>query len=82
MAGSTWHSGGGASYLEEIRVTGLLVDRRDRLVQKAEAALMNEKVLVWTLILEGSLALLRCDDGNDGRLLEKRIDFTDLHELG
>ena len=38
---------------------------------------MGEEFQVWTLIVEGSTALLRCEDGNDRRLLEKRIDFTE-----
>ena len=31
-------------------------------------------------MVEGSTALLRCDDGNDRRLMEKRIDYTDFPE--
>lgn len=50
--------------------------------QKAEAALMNEEFQVWTLVVEGSSALLRCDDGNDRRLLEKQIEYTDFPEPG
>lgn len=52
------------------------------LAQKAEAALMNEEFQVWTLIVEGSSALLCCDDGNDRLLLKKRIDYTDFPEPG
>lgn len=52
------------------------------LAQKAEGALMNEEFQVWTLIVEGSSALLCCDDGNDRQLLEKRIDYTDFPEPG
>ena len=52
------------------------------LAQKAEAALAGEEFQVWTLIVEGSSALLRCDDGNDRRLLERRIDYTDFPEPG
>ncbi len=52
------------------------------LAQKADAALAVEEFQVWTLIVEGSSALLRCDDGNDRRLLERRIDFTDFPEPG
>ena len=37
---------------------------------------------MWTLMVEGSTALLRCDDGNDRRLLERRIDYTDFPEPG
>jgi hypothetical protein len=52
------------------------------LAQKAEGALMNGEFQVWTLIVEGSTALLRCDDGNDRCLLEKRIEYTDFPEPG
>ena len=52
------------------------------LAQKAEAALAGEEFQVWTLIVEGSTALLRCDDGNDRCLLEKRLDYTDFPEPG
>ena len=52
------------------------------LAQKAEAALVGDEFQVWTLIVEGSSALLRCDDGNDRLLLERRIDFTDFPEPG
>ena len=52
------------------------------LAQKAEVALAGEEFQVWTLIVEGSSALLRCDDGNDRRLFEKQIEYTDFPEPG
>jgi hypothetical protein len=52
------------------------------LAQMVEAALTNEEFQFWTLIVEVSSALLHCDDGNDRRLLEKRIDYTDFPDPG
>jgi len=52
------------------------------LAQKGEVTLVGEEFQVWTLVVEGSTALLRCDDGNERRLLERRIDFTDFPEPG
>ena len=37
---------------------------------------------MWTLIVDGSAAILRCDDGNGTVLLEKLIDYTDFTEPG
>jgi hypothetical protein len=51
------------------------------LAQKGEAKLVGGEFQVWTLIVEGSTALLHCDDGNNRPLLEKRIDLTDFPEL-
>ena len=50
--------------------------------QKGEPALAGEEFQVWALIVEGKDASLRCDDGNDRRLLEKRIEYTDFPEPG
>ena len=52
------------------------------LVQGSDAALDGEEFQVWTLIVDGSDAILRCDDGNGRVLLEKRIDYTDFPEPG
>ena len=50
--------------------------------QISEPALTGEEFQVWTLIVDGTSAMLRCDDGNERRLLEKRIDYTDFPEQG
>ena len=50
--------------------------------QKGEPALAGEEFQVWALIFDGSAAILCCDDRNDRRLLERRIDFTDFPESG
>jgi hypothetical protein len=52
------------------------------LAQWGEAVLAGEEFQVWELIVEGSAAILRCEDGNGGRLLEKRIGYTDFPEPG
>lgn len=50
--------------------------------QVAEPALRGEEFQVWALMIDGGVALLRCDDGNGRRLLEKRIPYTDFPEPG
>ena len=50
--------------------------------QKGEPALAGEEFQLWTLMVEGNTAVLRCEDGNGGRLLEKRIEYTDFPEPG
>lgn len=52
------------------------------LSQISEPALKGEEFQLWTLIVDGTAAMLRCDDGNDKRLLEKRIDYKDFPEQG
>lgn len=52
------------------------------LAQREEAALAGEEFQVWTLMVEEKTAVLRCEDGNGCRLLEKRIDYTDFPEPG
>jgi hypothetical protein len=52
------------------------------LAQKVEAELASEEFQVWALIVDGNSALLRCDDGNERRLLERLIDYTDFPEPG
>jgi hypothetical protein len=52
------------------------------LSQLAEPALKMEEFQVWTLVVENTTAILRCDDGNDRVLLEKRIGYTDFPEQG
>ena len=49
---------------------------------KTAAQLAGEEFQVWTLIVEGSSALLRCEDGDDRRLLEKRIDYAEFPAPG
>ena len=50
--------------------------------QKSNPDLQLEEFQVWTLIVDGSAAILRCDDGNGTVLLEKLIDYTDFPEPG
>lgn len=50
--------------------------------QRGEPALAGEEFQLWTLIVDGTTAILRCEDGNGRRLLEKRIDYTDFPEPG
>lgn len=50
--------------------------------QRAQQNLKDEEFQVWTLIIDGSSAILRCDDGNRNALLEKHIPFTDFPEPG
>lgn len=50
--------------------------------QISEPALKGEEFQLWTLIVDGTVAVLRCDDGNERRLLEKRISYTDFPEPG
>jgi hypothetical protein len=52
------------------------------LSQISEPALNAEEFQLWTLLVDGTAAILRCDDGNDRKLLEKRIDYTDFPEPG
>lgn len=52
------------------------------LSQISEPALTGEEFQLWTLIVDGRAAILRCDDGNDRRLLDKRIDYTDFPKPG
>ncbi len=52
------------------------------LSQLSEPALKMEEFQVWTLVVENTTAILRCDDGNDRVLLEKRIGYTDFPEQG
>ena len=52
------------------------------LSQLGEPALKGEEFQVWTLIVDGTAAMLRCDDGNERRLLEKQIGYTDFPEQG
>ena len=52
------------------------------LAQNTDATLAGEEFQVWTLMVEGKAASLRCGDGNDRRLLEKRIEYTDSPEPG
>ena len=52
------------------------------LSQREEAALASEEFLVWSLIVEGSSALLRCEAGIDRRLVERRIEYPDFPEPG
>ncbi len=37
---------------------------------------------MWTLIVDGTAAVLRCEDGIGKWLLERRIDYTDVPEPG
>ena len=71
----------GALFVAERAGTYWLIDEI-ALAQKAEAALVGEEFQVWTLTVEGSSALLRCDDGNVRQLLEKLIDHTDFPKQG
>lgn len=48
--------------------------------QISEPALKGKEFQLWTLIVDGTAAILRCDDGSDRRLLEKRIGYTDFPE--
>ena len=68
----------GFSGLGEVRRLEFTLEPSLRL----EVALAGEEFQVWTLIVEGSSALLRCDDGNDRRLFEKQIEYTDFPEPG
>ena len=52
------------------------------LAQRAEPVLAGEEFQVWALIVDGTAAVLRCEDGSGRRLLEKRIDYTDFLEPG
>lgn len=52
------------------------------LSQFGEPALKGEEFQLWTLIVDATAALLRCDDGNGRVLLEKQIDYTDFPEPG
>ncbi len=52
------------------------------LVQIGEAKLSGEEFQVWTLIVDGSSAILRCDDGNGRLLLERQVPFTDFPDCG
>ena len=52
------------------------------LAQRDEPALRGEEFQVWTLTVDGKAAVLRCEDGNGRRLLEKRIEYTDFPEPG
>ena len=52
------------------------------LSQLGEPALKGEEFQLWTLLVDAHAAVLRCDDGNGGRLLEKRIEYTDFPEPG
>lgn len=52
------------------------------LAQKGGPALAGEEFQVWTLTVDGKAAVLRCEDGNGGRLLEKWIGYTDFPEPG
>ena len=52
------------------------------LAQRAEPVLAGEEFQVWTLTVDGKAAVLRWEDGNGRRLLEKRIGYTDFPEHG
>ena len=52
------------------------------IAQKSNPDLRLEEFQVWTLIVDGSSAVLRCDDGNKNQLVEKLIPFTDFPEPG
>jgi len=52
------------------------------IAQKMLARLKCEKFQAWTLIVKGSSAVLRCDDGNDHVLFEKAIEYTDFPAPG
>ena len=52
------------------------------IAQKSNTDLQLEEFQVWALIVDGSSAVLRCDDGNKNQLLEKLIPFTDFPEPG
>ena len=71
----------GVQHLAEEIGAYWLVDKI-ALAQKAEPAIEAEPFQVWELMVEGSSAVLRCDDGNGRQLLEKLIEFTDFPEPG
>lgn len=52
------------------------------LAQQGEPALAGEEFQIWALIVDGKAALLRCEDGDGKRLLERHIDYTDFPEPG
>ena len=71
----------GVHYVAERAGAFWLIDEV-ALAQRGEPALDGEEFQVWTLIVDGSAAILRCDDGNGTVLLEKLIDYTDFPEPG
>ena len=52
------------------------------LAQSHYPALSGEEFQTWTLIVDATSAVLRCDDGNGRMLVEKLIDYTDFPESG
>lgn len=52
------------------------------LAQGAVPAVKAEVFQVWTLDVQGSRALLACDDGNGKGVYAKRIPFTDFPAPG
>ena len=52
------------------------------LAQKTDQRLKDEEFQVWTLSVDRSSGVLRCDDGNKNVILEKVIEYTDFPEPG
>ena len=71
----------GIQYVAERAGAYWLVDEV-ALAQRGVPALDGEEFQVWTLIVDGTAAILRCGDGNGRVLLEKRIEYTDFPESG
>jgi hypothetical protein len=71
----------GVKFVADLAGAYWLVDEI-ALSQLAEPALTMEEFQVWTLVVENTAAILRCDDGNGRVLLDKRIGYTDFPEQG
>lgn len=71
----------GVKFIAE-RAGGFWLVDEIALSQISEPALKGEEFQVWTLIVENTAAILRCDDGNDRQLLDKGIGYTDFPEQG
>ena len=71
----------GVKFIAERASAYWLVDEI-ALAQGAVPALRGEEFQTWTLVVDATAALLRCDDGNGRMLVEKRIEYTDFPEPG
>ena len=71
----------GALYLAQKGKAFWLIDEI-ALAQKDNEILNEESFQTWILTINKNSGLLRCEDGNQRRLLEKAIPYTDFPEPG
>ncbi|MCA1419475.1 DUF6876 family protein [Bradyrhizobium sp. BRP23] len=66
----------GVQYLAEKAAAYWLIDAVAS--YQHEAPVKGEEFQVWRLKVEGSRAVLTCEDGNERKLVEQQIEFTDF----